>query len=280
MGETALLIFSFCMQAAIGVMLFITLGKQLYKDKQFSRAAIASAVLSVIGVVASLAHLGQPLSALNSLANFGSSWLSREVLFAGIFMGIAVLYALAQYYKQDNLSLNTILRWAGSVVGIITVFSMGKLYTMTSVPVWHGMNTFVDFYATTIAVGALIFLAIGLKELQNDDKRIFGFIILAAVILQASVAMPYAIGLGLNGMAAQASSEILSRMSTVIGLKWLLILGGAGLLIWPTIQKAGTKGDKSVSGIIYVAGAALVCGQLIGRYVFYAAMIATSVGLT
>lgn len=280
MGETALLIFSFCMQAAIGVMLFITLGKQLYKDKQFSRAAIASAVLSVIGVVASLAHLGQPLSALNSLANFGSSWLSREVLFAGVFMGIAVLYALAQYYKQDNLSLNTILRWAGSVVGIITVFSMGKLYTMTSVPVWHGMNTFVDFYATTIAVGALIFLAIGLKELQNDDKRIFGFIILAAVILQASVAMPYAIGLGLNGMAAQASSEILSRMSTVIGLKWLLILGGAGLLIWPTIQKAGTKGDKSVSGIIYVAGAALVCGQLIGRYVFYAAMIATSVGLT
>jgi len=154
------------------------------------------------------------------------------------------------------------------------------LFLAKGANVWHGMNTFVDFYATTIAVGALIFLAIGLKELQNDDKRIFGFIILAAVILQASVAMPYAIGLGLNGMAAQASSEILSRMSTVIGLKWLLILGGAGLLIWPTIQKAGTQGNKSVSGIIYVAGAALVCGQLIGRYVFYAAMIATSVGLT
>jgi len=280
MGETALLIFSFCMQASIGVMLFITLGKQLYKDKQFSRAAIASAVLSVIGVIASLAHLGQPLSALNSLANVGSSWLSREVLSAGVFMGIAVLYALVQYFKSDSLSLSTILRWAGSVIGLITVFSMGKLYTTASVPVWHGMNTFVDFYATTIAVGALIFLAIGLKELQNDDKRIFGFIILAAVILQASVAMPYAIGLGLNGMAAQASSEILSRMSTVIGLKWLLILGGAGLLIWPTIQKAGTTEGKSVSGIIYVAGAALVCGQLIGRYVFYAAMIATSVGLT
>lgn len=280
MAETALLIFSFCMQAAIGVMLFITLGKQLYKDKQFKRAAVTTAALSVVGVLASLAHLGQPLSALNSLSNIGSSWLSREVLFAGIFMGIAVVYALVQYFKPDNQSLNMSLRWAGSAIGLITVFSMGKLYTTTAVPVWHGINTFVDFYATTIAVGALIFLAMGLRELQDVDKRILGFIVLAAVIIQASVAVPYAIGLGLNGMAAQASAEILRGMSVAIGLKWLLILGGAGLLMWPALQKVGTAEAKSVSGIIYVAGAALVCGQLIGRYIFYAAMIATSVGMT
>lgn len=280
MAETALLIFSFCMQAAIGVMLFITLGKQRYNDKQFKRAAVTTAALSIIGVLASLAHLGQPLSALNSLSNIGSSWLSREVLLSGIFMGISVVYVLIQYYKPNNQSLNTSLRWTGSVVGLITVFSMGKLYTTTSVPVWHGINTFVDFYATTIAVGALIFLVMGLKELQDVDKKIFGFIVLAAVIIQASVAVPYAIGLGLNGMAAQASAEILRGMSVAIGLKWVLILGGAGLLMWPANQKAGTTEAKSVAGIIYVAGAALVCGQFIGRYVFYAAMIAPSVGLT
>ncbi|MHB8073848.1 dimethyl sulfoxide reductase anchor subunit family protein [Desulfosporosinus fructosivorans] len=280
MNETALIIFSFCMQAAIGIMLCITLGKQLSKDKQFKRAAVTSAALSVISVLASLAHLGQPLSALNSLSNLGSSWLSREVLFSGIFMGIAVLNALLQYFKSDNQSLNTVLRWTGSVVGLITVFSMAKLYTATAVPVWHGVNTFVDFYATTIAVGTLIFLATSLLELQNVNKRIFGAIVLVAVIIQASVAVPYAMGLGLNGMAAQASAEILKGMSVVIGLKWLLILGGAGFLMWPVTQETITTETKSVSGMIYVAVATLVCGQFIGRYIFYAAMITTNVGLT
>lgn len=89
-----------------------------------------------------------------------------------------------------------------------------------------------DFYATTIVVGALIFLATSLNELQNVDKKIFGFIILAAAIIQVVVAVPYAIGLGQNGMAAQASSKLLNSMSGIIGLKWLLILGGAGILIW------------------------------------------------
>ncbi|EHQ91498.1 dimethyl sulfoxide reductase anchor subunit family protein [Desulfosporosinus youngiae] len=280
MGETALLIFSFCMEAAIGIMLFTTLGKLLYKDKQFRIAALTAAILSVIGVSASLAHLGRPLAALNSLSNFGSSWLSREVLFAGVFMGITVLHALALYFKQDNQSLPNILRWTGSVVGLITIFSMAKLYSTASVPVWHGINTFVDLYATTIAVGALIFLVSSLKELQDSNKKIFGFIILAAVIFQAAVAVPYAVGLGSNGMAAQASAEILSEMSVAIGLKWLLILGGAGFLIWPVTQKISAKEAKPATNMIYAAGAALILGEIIGRYVFYAAMVSTGVGLT
>jgi anaerobic dimethyl sulfoxide reductase subunit C (anchor subunit) len=279
MGETALLIFSFCMQTAIGIMIFTTLTKQLHQGKEFKLAATVAAVLSIIGVAASLAHLGRPMSALNSLGNLGSSWLSREVLTAGIFMGITVVYALLHYYKVGGESLKTALRWAGSAVGLITVFSMSKLYSTTAVPVWHGVNTFVDFYATTLAVGALVFLALSLKELQDVDKRIYGFSVLAAVAIQAAVAVPFAIGLGLEGMAAQASAEILRNMSLVIGLKWLLILGGAGLFLWPSLQGASFKA-QSTTTIIYAAGIALVCGQFIGRYVFYAAMITTNIGLT
>lgn len=280
MGESALLIFSFCMQSAVGMMLFITLAKLLYGDRQFKNVAFMAAGLSVVGVIASLAHLGQPLSALNSLMNIGSSWLSREVLFSGIFMGIAVLYALVQHFKGESQGLNSILRWGGSAVGLIAVFSMAKLYSSASVPVWQGTNTFADFYGTTIAVGALLFLALSLKELQGVDKKIFGFIALAAVVIQAAVAVPYAINLGLNGPAAQASAEILRGMSLAVGLKWLLILGGAGLLIVTTLHQDGNKGAKPGAGMIYLAGLALVCGQFIGRYVFYAAMVATTIGLT
>jgi len=280
MGETALLIFSLCLQAAIGTMLFITLGKQLYKDKLFKRAALTTAILSIAGVLASLAHLGQPLLAFNSLFNLGSSWLSKEVLFSGTFMGIAVLYALVIYLKPTNQTLATGLRWAGSVVGVCAVFSMAKVYTTSIVPVWQGANTYVDFFATTIAVGALIFIAASIKELQNVDKKIYGFIVLATVVIQAAVAVPYAINLGLHGQAAQASAEILSGLTAIIGLKWLLVLGGAGILVWPATQKAETKEAAPITGMIYIAVVSLVIGEMLGRFVFYAAIVASTVGLT
>ncbi|EHL09157.1 hypothetical protein HMPREF0322_00188 [Desulfitobacterium hafniense DP7] len=275
MGESALLVFSFFMQASIGIMFFMTLGKILHADQEFKKAAYLAAGLSIIGVIASLAHLGKPLAALNSLLNVGSSWLSREVLFSGVFMGIAVLYALVQYLKVENQGIKAALRWAGSGIGLIAVFSMAKLYSTASVPVWQGANTFADFYGTTIAVGALLFLALSFKELQGKDKKILGLIVLAAVVIQAAVAVPYGINLGLGGSAAHASAEILNGLSAAVGLKWLLVLGGAGILLWPTLQQEA----KSATGMIYLAGIALVCGQFIGRYIFYAAMVVTNIGL-
>lgn len=281
MGEFALLIFSFCLQAAIGIMLFTALTKQLHPGKEFKAAALAAAGLSVAGIIASLAHLGRPLSALNSLGNLGSSWLSREVLFAGLFMGITVVYAYIQYFKIQMEGLNRILRWTAVVVGLVTIFFMGKLYSMASVPAWQGINTFVDFYGTCIAVGALLFMVLSLKELENVDQRIYGFGVLLAVILQAASAVPFAVSLGLGGMAAQASAEILGSLSIALGLKWILILGGAGLLLWPSLPKGmGARAPRAADRWIYAAGIALVGGQIIGRYTFYAAMIVINVGIT
>lgn len=276
MGETSLLIFSFCMQAAIGMMLFITLAEQLYNGKSFKIPAIIAAGLSVIGIFASLMHLGRPMAFLNSLSNLGSSWLSYEALVCGIFAGIAVLYALLQHFKPASETLNLVLRWAGSIVGLIAVFSMAKLYSSTIVPVWHGANTFVEFYATTIAVGALLFIVTSLKQLNDVDKRIYSIAVFTAVIIQAAVAVPHALSLSAEGMAAQTSAAILSNMGAVIGLKWLLILGSAGILMWPSTQRSEIKDTRS----IYMACAFLVVGQLIGRYIFYAALVATNVGLT
>lgn len=277
MGETALIIFTFCLQAAIGTLIFTTLEKHFDRDKQFKKATLVGAILSVVGILASFVHLGHPQTAVYTLSNVGKSWLSNEVLLSSIFTGIAVLYAVAQRYKPDHRGLNTGLSWIGSLVGLITVFAMAKVYTTASVPAWSGANTFVDFYATAVAVGVMIFLATSHQELKENHLRIFPYIILATVAIQAAVAVPYAFTLSQKGMAAQESAVILSNMSAVIGLKWLLILGGAGLLLRPTVQKSEVK---NVINTVYLAGVALLIGEIIGRYVFYAAMIVSNIGLT
>lgn len=262
MHEAPLLIFSFLLQAAIGLMWFLTLGKVLYKDKKFTASAILVAAMSIIGVIASLVHLGSPFKAFNSLSNIGSSWLSNEVLFVGIFTGIAVVYALVQL-KSSNRNIALSLCGAGSVIGIFSVFAMSKVYSTTSIVAWQGANTFVEFYATTLAVGALLFIALNLKELRDINKRLYGFIILAAAVIQAAVAIPHILALSANSQMI----DFLSSMSNVISFKWLLILSGAGLLIWPTTQKFDAS--KTLTGVLYVAGAALVIGEFIGRYVFF-----------
>lgn len=279
MGETSLLIFSICLQAAIGIMLFAFVGEMIYKDKQFKTAALSAAILAVIGVFASFAHLGHPLSALNVLGNLGKSWLSNEAVLAGTFAGVAVLYVLLLYLKPENKSLSLGLSGIGSVLGLVVVFSMAKVYTTTAAPVWQGTNTFVDFYATTIALGALLFLATSLDALKDVSKKLFGYAILAAVVIQAASSVPHILNLNEMGLAAQSSIQILNGMSGLVWTKWLLILGGAGLLLRPAAAEGANEDGKSGVGILYTAGAALVIGQVIGRYLFYAALVVMNVGL-
>ena len=278
MGETSLLIFSLFTQAAIGTMLFAFLAEVLYKDKRFKLAALGAAVFGVIGVFASFAHLGHPLSALNVLARFGQSWLSTEAVLAGTFAGVAVLYALVLYLRSDDKNLSLALSGIGSILGLVVVFSMAKVYTTTAAPVWQGVNTFVDFYATTVALGALLFLAAGVGQLKDVSKKIFGYSILAAVVVQAASSVPHALGLNEMGLAAQNSVHILNSMSGLVWAKWLLILGGAGIALYSATVTSQKDTKLNVNAFI-TAGAALVVGQVIGRYLFYAALVMMNVGL-
>ena len=279
MGETSLLIFSLFTQIAIGTMLFTFLAEILYKDKRFKLAALVTAIFGVIGVFASFAHLGQPLSALNVLARFGQSWLSTEAVLAGIFAGVAVLYVLFVYLRAGDRGLSLALSGIGSVLGLVVVFSMAKVYSTTSAPIWQGINTFIDFYATTIALGALLFLATSISRIKDASKNIFGYSILAAVAVQAASAIPHALGLTEMGLAAQNSVYILNSVNGLVWAKWLLILGGAGVALRLTFANKASEEPKYYVGAFYTAGAALIVGQIIGRYLFYAALVVMNAGL-
>lgn len=281
MGEYPLLIFTICLQAAIGALVFITIEKQFFhKDNDFKLGILVVAILSVVGVIASFTHLGSPLHALNVLRGFGRSWLSDETILAAAFTGVAVLGALVQHFKPAAKGVNAALRWIGSILGLVVVFMMAQAYASASVPAWDGVNTFVDFYATAIATGAMVFLATGHKELSEGQKKFLPFIVLAVVAIQAAVAFPYAFNLAQNGMAAEASAKILQGLYVEIALKWLLVLGGAILLLWPVARKAGATAAGNIASQIYLAGAVLIVGEIIGRYVFYAAMVVSTIGLT
>lgn len=273
MEHLALTIFSVCVQASIGIMLFAAIGKRLSKDGVFKAAVVTAGGLAVVGLAASLLHLGQPLHAANALMKFGTSWLSREIWLTGAFVGVTLLAALLILIKPLAKSAIDALIAVAALIGLVDVAAMAAIYNFTSVPAWQSSAIYVEFYAAAISMGALIFLALSIKEAANMKKTV-SIAVAGAVIVQVAAMMIYYINLGArDSLAVQQSLAILSSMGFAMIVKWVFILAGAGLLLFPVKEKG------TVSAGVLGAAALMFIGQMVGRYLFYAIMIITQVGL-
>ncbi|MEL1135700.1 DmsC/YnfH family molybdoenzyme membrane anchor subunit [Desulfitobacterium sp. THU1] len=292
MENLSLILFSICIQAAIGIMIFVALGKSLNKEGQFKPAIVTAAGLAIVGLLASLLHLGRPLAALNSLAHFGTSWLSREIWFTAIFTGLTVLAAVLILVKPTAKGAINVLAPLAAVVGLVDVYVMASIYNYASVPAWQHGSIYVEFYAAAISLGAILFLALSGKEAASL-KKAASLTVGAAVALQVAAMVLYYIQLGTSdNLAAGQSLALLNSMSGVMAMKWLFILLGAGMLMFPVgiggtkvsagqaaVEVAATT-EGALSTTVYLAAALVVVGQIIGRYLFYAVMVINTVGLS
>lgn len=277
MENLSLILFSICLQAAIGIMAFVTLGKFLNKEGQFKPVIVTAAGLAIVGLLASLLHLGRPLAALNSLAHFGTSWLSREIWFTAVFTGLTVLCALFVLIKPEAKGAVNALAPLAAVIGLADVYVMASIYNYASVPAWQHGSIFVEFYAAAISLGAVLFLALSGKE-ADKVKKAASLAVGIAVVVQVAAMVVYYIQLGTSeNLAAGQSLALLNSMSGVMAAKWLLILLGTGWLMFPMGQ-----GSMKISAgtTVYLAAALVVIGQILGRYIFYAVMIVNTVGLS
>ena len=292
MENLSLILFSICLQGAIGIMASVALGKSFNKEGQFKPAMVTAAGLAIVGLLASLLHLGRPLAALNSLAHFGTSWLSREIWFTSVFTGLTVLCALLVLVKPSAKGAVNALAPLAAVIGLIDVYIMSSIYNYASVPAWQHGSIFVEFYAAAISLGAVIFLALSGKEAVKV-KKAASLAVGIAVVVQVAAMVAYYIQLGTSeNLAAGQSLALLNSMSGVMATKWLFILLGAGLLMFPmgkgsmkisagqaaAQMAAPTEGTAGTT--VYLAAALVVIGQILGRYIFYAVMIENTVGLS
>lgn len=293
MGEFALIIFSICLQSAIGIIVFVAIAKFLNKEAIYKKAVLTAAGLAIVGLLASFFHLGNPLSAAGSLLGFATSWLSREIWLSSIFTVLAVVAILLIYFKPSVKGGINALIIAAAIVGLIDVFAMTSVYTFASVPAWQHGSIIIEFYSAAITMGAVLFLALTREKAENMRKIVVvitGF----AILFQVVAMIIYYIGLGANvSLAVQQSNSILYSMSLAVIIKWTFILVGTGILLFSennkqkletivgeaALEAAATKADRIKDGGFFLAAALLVIGQIVGRYLFYAVMIVTSVGL-
>ncbi|QED49460.1 dimethyl sulfoxide reductase anchor subunit family protein [Cytobacillus dafuensis] len=278
MNEWALLIFTVCMQAAIGgtIMLAIFYKKisETGEEQTFlvmKMPLVVFAGLSLVGLGASFAHLGAPENALNAIRHLGSSWMSREILATGLFIGaISVTTVLGFVQKKVNLWLLLI----ASIIGIVDIFFMGAIYANSLVSGWNSINTYTSFIGTAIVLGPVLAASLIVPILRKKEnqtlaqhfvKYSFSISILGIAVQLVGLALFPTVVPEVNMIAGTNAIATLEGYQGTVALRWIIEVIGVGLLGYLSISK-----NKKVSlSFAYIALAAIFLAEGMSRYMFF-----------
>ncbi len=139
-SERSLAAFTILAQLAVGAVWMLSV------LQAFNFTTLLSiTTIMLLGLLASLLHLGRPLNAWRALRNIRSSWLSREVWCAALFVA-----ALIGLIITDGAGA-----WLADGIGLALIVSMAQVYQLRTVPAWNRRTTTASFFATTLLLGSV-----------------------------------------------------------------------------------------------------------------------------
>ncbi len=309
--DLSMTIFSIFAQMSVGAFIVLGVVQVLARtrggrsaeeiDRLTDPATYAVGVTLVLGLAASIFHLGTPMNAINVLRHVDSSWLSREIAFGLGFAGLGFAFAAMQYFKWGSAQLRQVLAGLTALVGVGLVASMAMIYaSLDAVPAWNTWVTPVQFAVTTLLLGSLAVGAAFMgtvmwrrrqmeqagEEPATDERDLATIttslkgIALASIVLlgAAFVIIPLHLNeLSQGGAAAVASAEVFS--GAMFALRLALVFLGAGLLGFFVYRFASRTevNPQPLAVVATVAFGLVFVGEFIGRSMFYESM--TRIGM-
>ena len=154
-GHLPLVVMIVLTQASVGMWIVIACVSLLGAGEASLFAATMATLIGISGVHAALLHLGRPWLAYRAFLGWRTSWLSREAIGFGLFMGLATLAVVFKFLGSDGANAGS-LRYLDSVVavvGAIAVVFTGMIYVATRRELWGGRRTSFDFGLSAIGLG-------------------------------------------------------------------------------------------------------------------------------
>lgn len=281
----------------LGVVHFFTTRKAGIEeaDRLSNRALLAIGPALVLGMLASLLHLGNPLNAPRAINNLGSSALSAEVLLGVVFAVVGGVFALMQWRKVGTPAIRNAVAVVAALVGLGLVYAMSRVYMLPTIPAWNTLATPTQFFTTTFLLGALAmgaaFVAnyayIHRKSQENAAKEDVQLALLRDSLRWIALASIFLLGvefiviplylayLAGGPTAAVASATILTNQNgAILALRLLLAFIGAGVFTLFIYQNALSTGRlRLINGLAYAAFAFVLIAEVLGRYLFYASFV-------
>lgn len=268
MHQIPLVLFTVCIQAATGLLLFmgakklctaqaLPVGTKAPRD--FSLVPMWA--LFVFSLCASLYHLGKPLNALYVVQGiFHGSPLSMEIVAMCVFGGLTLLYSLLAKNAPATLWQNTVLALA-MLAALALSYCVANVYTIATVPLWDSAWTFVQFFLSVLALGSVGMLCIASIQADLSTRaRNVWYVVAISIVLALTIAtVGYTawsgLMLGREGVDSYALLPMLRIALQTAGLTLLMLA-------------RGTSGSQA----LWRCAGAMLCilgSELAGRIMFY-----------
>ena len=216
-------------QSAVGM----SVAGALAADGARSWLALAAASAALVGIAASITHLGRPLYAFRALLGLRTSWLSREVAAFGVYAGLAVAHAIAVWTAPGGAAA-AITEVATPVAGVAAIACSAMVYIDTPRLAWSSPRTLVRFAVTT---GLAALLSGALASLAFGDSAAGLSVLASAVVLTALATEASSLAKGLQ------SSDRVRRL-------------GAGLTVGPLRLYSVARCSLGAAAAVALVGAA------------------------
>jgi len=136
---------------------FFKLGGGFNQDQLVAGGLMAMGLV-VFGLLSSTLHLANPKNAWRAFSRFRTSWLSREGVFAVVFMPLALIYLGSILFDAPQW-LRVISGFLTAVLAWITVFSTGMIYAcLKTIRQWNTPLVPANYLALGYASGSLLLL--------------------------------------------------------------------------------------------------------------------------
>ncbi len=274
MHELPLLIFTLLVQGSVGMTLFLTLsaraGTRVPEVRpQLLPGMLIACVAGGLGLIVSTLHLGYPLNAFNALRHVASSWLSREIVFASLYLAALGLCTLVMLVRKQLIPL---LLPIATVLGLIDVWCMSAIYAHTSVITWSHFNTWLMFYGAVGVLGAVAVAWLPMLKGRSVARERQSVMRFAAAMVVAIVAirllaqpdyMAYLASASLSGVVTlpHQPMEIFTQLRGLRLFSWTLSVLGA-LLFAVSAWRQGKFG-------LMVGSLLLVLSEVLFRFMFF-----------
>ncbi|MEN8259485.1 MAG: DmsC/YnfH family molybdoenzyme membrane anchor subunit [Pseudomonadota bacterium] len=288
--ENAHIIFTLCIQAALGAFLLMTLGRllgvgplaMLRSSAAFTPLLASLVIVSTIGLYKLNMHLGKPHRFYRGFNNLRHSPVSREIAGVSLFyvglLGFAFFSLFYGGWARVAASFFAFLAGAGGVGGL---YYMYRLYRIKARPFWDHWQTGTAFVGTLFSLGALLVGVVAVPVLLLMDTvavdrlvPVLASVATLGLILEAIGHVFHARGLGAHDGEGAASHY---EQTTRFGYPYLM----RNLLLVMNIMAAATISVTGLTGAIGLAAGVLlalsmVVSAIIGRALFYVLVIPTT----
>lgn len=223
--------------------------------------------ITLVGLVASATHLGNPANALYVLLGVGSSPLSNEVATAVVFLGLAGLYWLTAFSQRNLSAARNVLACLLVVATACFVAAVAFAYDAETIQTWHTPYVPASLCLNALCGGPL--LALSTLRWACPERAVGAVRTGASVVSAAGLAgsiVSYAMQNGVLSHAVNSMAsglELVPHYPAMIAAFAMFAAAGSALIAF-----AGKRPSRA--RVLDIAGCVLVfAGIFIARFAFY-----------